>query len=241
MSEANVLFVTATDTEAGKTFVSCAIAKALRVRGRDVGVMKPVASGCDGGAGHGQVSEDAVLLARASGAADRGELVTPVAFAAPLAPTAAARAEGASFERGRIFEAFAELRARHEFLIVEGIGGLLVPLEGTWTVRDLAREMGAPVAVVSRDALGTINHTALTVEAARAGGLEVRGIVLNRLPGGAPDLSCGTNAREIEELTGVRVVARLGPAADFDEAARAFDDEALGRLFCTGPITEAGA
>jgi dethiobiotin synthetase len=241
VSGASVLFVTATDTEAGKTFVSCAIARALRGRGRDVGVMKPVASGCEGRAAGAHVSEDAALLAEASGSADAPALVTPVAFAAPLAPTAAARAEGASFERGRIFEAFEELRARHEFLIIEGIGGLLVPLEGTWTVRDLARELGGPVAVVSRDALGTINHTALTVEAARAGGLEVRGIVLNRLPGAPTDLSCETNAREIEELTGVAVIARLGPAADLDEAARAFDDEALGGLFGTGPITGAGA
>ncbi|MHC5053729.1 MAG: dethiobiotin synthase [Planctomycetota bacterium] len=244
MSGAKVLFVTATDTEAGKTFVSCAVARALRGRGRDVGVMKPVASGCEPDVSGALVSDDARELVGASGADDAFDLVTPVAFGPPLAPTAAARASGARFERGRIFDAFETLRSRHEFLIVEGIGGLLVPLEGAWTVRDLARELEAPIVIVSRDALGTINHTALTVESARSGGLELRGVVLNRLPGTPPDLSCETNAREIEELTGVRVVARIGPVsghdAGHDEPARAFNDEALGTLFGTGPVGKGG-
>ncbi len=242
MSQANVLFVTATDTDVGKTFVACAVARALGARGRDVGVMKPVASGCECGDSGALVSGDTKALVKASGATDPPELVTPVAFAAPLAPTAAARAEGASFERGRIFEAFEKLRARHEFLIVEGIGGLMVPLEERWTVRDMAKELGAPVVIVSRDALGTINHTALTVECARAVGLDLCGIILNRLPDASADVSCETNAREIEELTGVRIIARLGPVEDSGagraEAARAFSDEALGILFGTDPIGE---
>jgi len=241
VSQANVLFVTATDTEAGKTFVACAVARALKGRGRDVGVMKPVASGCEPDETGERVPDDTRALIEASGAGDGAELVTPVVFAAPLAPTAAARAEGARLERDRIFDAYETLRARREFLIVEGIGGLLCPLDGRWTVRDLAKELDAPLAIVSRDALGTINHTALTVECARSGGLDVRGVVLNRLPGTPDDLSCETNAREIEDLTGARVVARLGPLADPDEAAPEFGDEALGVLFGTNPIEGGGA
>jgi dethiobiotin synthetase len=240
VSKANVLFITATDTDVGKTFVACAVARALRARGRDVGVMKPVASGCEA-----DVSDDTRALIEASGVTDGPELVTPVTFKAPLAPTAAARAEGASFERGRIFEAFEKLRARHEFLIVEGIGGLMVPLEGRWTVRDLARELGGPVAIVSRDGLGTINHTALTVECARAAGLDLRGIILNRLPEAASEMSSETNAREIEDLTGVRIIAQLGPVENSetgrDEAAQAFGDDTLGCLFGIDPIGETNA
>jgi len=241
LSEAKVLFVTATDTEAGKTFVACAVARALKNRGRDVGVMKPVASGCERDEENKSVPDDTRALLAASGAGDPADLVTPIVFAAPLAPTAAARAEGARLKRERIFEAYEKLRAHHEFLIVEGIGGLLCPLDGRWTVRDLAGELGAPLAIISRDALGTINHTALTIECARSGGLDVRGIVLNRLPGTPDDLSCETNAREIEDLTGARVVARLGPLADPDEAAREFGDETLGILFGTDPIEGGGA
>jgi dethiobiotin synthetase len=215
---ARVLFVTATDTGVGKTFVACALARSLRARGRDVGVMKPVASGCVAEGGGGLECEDARLLVSASGTDDAPSLVTPVAFEPPLAPTAAARASGSSFDKRCVLDAFGRLRSGHEVLIVEGIGGLMVPLEGRYTVRDLARDMGAPVLIVARDALGTINHTALTVEAASRAGLEVRGIVLNMPPGLAQDLSTRTNAEEIEGLTGVRVVARLG-CVDSDEDA----------------------
>ena len=133
----------------------------------------------------------------------------------------------------------------------EGTTGFSDPVSVSGEARDLDGALLREVSVrmiksggeVDPRRVATASDGTFVIDDIRPGNwrLEVRGIVLNRLPGGAPDLSCGTNAREIEELTGVRIIARLGPAADFDEAARAFDDEALGRLFCTGPITEAGA
>jgi dethiobiotin synthetase len=225
-----VVFVTGTGTGVGKTFVACALVRALRARGVDVGAMKPVATGCSKGPGGRLVSEDASALLAASGASDPLELVTPQAFEPPLAPTAAARLSGASFDKARVLDAFRELASRHRALVVEGVGGLLVPLGERYTVRDLARELGAPLLVVARDELGTINHTALTVEAALSGGLQVRGVVLDRPPGGGPDLSVETNAEEIERLTGVRVLARLGPS-DQETAARVFTDDVLERIF----------
>ncbi len=256
MSEAKALFVTATGTGVGKTFVACAIAAALRASGRDVGVMKPVATGCrysgDTKLNCGDKasrmrntqrqlsivspeyrleSEDSRALIAASGASDAMELVTPVAFEPPLAPTAAARASGGEVDLARVLDAYRELEGRHEFLIVEGIGGLLVPLGDGYTVRELARDFGCPLVIVARDGLGTINHTALTVEAAASAGLEVRGVVLNRTPEMAADLSCATNAEEIERLAGVRVLARLGPSDGCETAARVFTDEMLGALF----------
>jgi dethiobiotin synthetase len=206
-----LLFTTATDTGVGKTFVTCAIARALRAAGRDVGVMKPVATGCRRSDDGQLVSDDAGLLLAASGATDPMDLVTPVSFEPPLAPTAAARASGGAFDRDRILAAFGELKSHHEVLLVEGIGGLLVPLEGTYTVRDLAHDMAAPLVIVARNSLGAINHTALTVEAARSGGLDVRAVVLNRTPGLPSDASSDTNAAEIEALTGVPVAATLEP------------------------------
>ena len=233
MAEAKTLFVTGTDTEVGKTFVTCAVARHLRARGVDVGVMKPVASGCvkEGDALH---CRDADELLAASGADDPMALVLPVAFEPPLAPTAAANVSGAAFDRAKLLDAFEELRSRHEALLVEGIGGLLVPLvnseEGRWTVRDMAREMAAPLVIVARDALGTINHTALTCESARAAGLDVRGIVLNRTPSMEADASTETNAEEIEALSGVKVVARFGPCGGWEEAARTLDPATVDRL-----------
>ena len=240
MTEGRGIFVTATDTAVGKTFVAAGLAKALKALGLDVGVMKPIASG-GRKTESGLISDDARVLAEAIGTPDELALVNPVCFEAPLAPLVAARLEGVRVDLGAVWRAYETLAARHEFLVVEGIGGLLVPLEGKWTVRDLARELGAPVAIVARDALGTINHTAMTVECARSGGLDVRGIVLNRLPGAPGDLSCETNAREIEDLTGVRVVARLGPSAGPEEAANAFGDETLDILFGGGASEGIGA
>jgi dethiobiotin synthetase len=227
------IFVTGTDTGVGKTFVACALAAALRAAGRDVGVMKPVASGC-ARAGDGRtICRDAELLVEAAGSRDAMDLVTPVAFEPPLAPAAAARALGLAVDRAKIIAAYRELAARHEILLVEGIGGLLVPLDGRYTVRDLAAEMEARLIVVARNALGTINHTALTVEAARAGSLELAGVVLNSVPlagGAGGDDSTTTNAREIELLCGVEVLASIGTCAGYRDAARAFDESIVGAL-----------
>jgi len=249
-SEARGLFVTATDTGAGKTFVSCALALALRALGRDVGVMKPVATGCRRLADGTLVSADAEALVAAAGASDPSGLVTPAAFEAPLAPTAAAAREGrGGADVAQILAAYAELLRRHETMIVEGIGGLLVPLAGRYTVRDLARDMACPVLIVSFNRLGTISHTALTVESARAAGLDVRGVVLNSPPGLGADESSQTNAEEIERLVNVRVLARLGTLEDAAAAARlpvravartqtgTFDEEVVAVLF--GPSRRA--
>ncbi len=233
---ARTLFVTATDTGVGKTFVACALARSLRERGRDVGVMKPVATGCRRLPDGTLESEDARALVEASGADDAPGLVSPAAFEPPLAPSAAARKAGGDVDVSRILHAYGELCARHEFLIVEGIGGILVPLSARFTVRDLAKEMGSPVVIISRNALGAINHTALTVASARAGGLEVRGVVLNSPPGLARDESAESNAREIEALTGARVLLTLPGLAGSNEAAERIDASVLGEIFADSEI-----
>ncbi len=206
------LFITGTDTGVGKTLVTGALAWAFRSRGVDVGVMKPVATGCARRNGR-LISEDAQLLLQAAGSADSSDLVCPYRFEPPVAPWVAwglSPKGTVPISLDRIEEAYRILAARHEILLVEGIGGLLVPLDARHTVADLARRLGLPVLIVGRAGLGTINHTLLTLEAARNAGLEVTGLVLNDLP--APRLrQAGRAARPgLAERTNPAVIRRLG-------------------------------
>jgi len=194
------IFVTGTDTDVGKTYVSCGLAAALKRRGVDVGVMKPVATGR---------SDDAQQLIKASGSKDPLDLVNPVHFKAPLSPHLAAKREGARVDLGSIDRAFATLNSRHEVVIVEGAGGLLVPIRDGFTMVDLARRLGLPLLIVARDALGTINHTTLTVEAARSRGLKVLGVVVNRSHPGRPDLAERLNPEAIAKAARVEILASL--------------------------------
>lgn len=168
------LFVTGTDTGVGKTLVACAVAAALRARGIDVGAMKPVETGV-GPAG----PSDAHALAAAAGDGDPLELVCPQRFALAAAPSVAAAEAGGRVDVDAIRRAFDALAGRHEWLVVEGAGGLLVPLRDDFAMADLAGELALPLLVVARAALGTINHTLLTLEAAAARGLRVAGVVVS--------------------------------------------------------------
>jgi dethiobiotin synthetase len=197
------LFVTGTDTGVGKTEVSCALIAAARADGLDLAAMKPAQSGITPGE-----PSDADRLRAAAGGGDPPELVCPYAFAAPLAPGVAARLAGVELRLEVILEAARALAARHAALLVEGAGGLLVPLTPRHTYADLAQALGLPVLVVARAGLGTVNHTALTVEALRARRLPVAGIVLNRTSAEV-DPSMPHNAAEIERLTGASVLASL--------------------------------
>ncbi|MBK9515936.1 MAG: dethiobiotin synthase [Anaeromyxobacter sp.] len=202
------LFVTATDTGVGKTEVACALVSGARQDGLDVGVMKPAQSGVTPG-----VASDAERLAAAAGGGDPPALVCPHSFAAPLAPGVAARLAGVTISLSALVDAARALAARHQALLVEGAGGLLVPLTPTETYADLMVALGLPVLVVARAGLGTVNHTALTVEALRARRLRLAGIVLNRT---SPDddPSVPENAAELARLTGLVVLASLPYCAD---------------------------
>lgn len=174
------IFVTGTDTGVGKTVVAAALARLLRVNGINVGVMKPVTSGCrdDNGV---LISEDAELLCEAAGISC-SEDVAPYCLREALAPAEAAKIDGVRVDFVRIQEAYQRLAATHDYVIVEGAGGLMVPLSGGLLVADLARELGLPLLVVARPDLGTINHTVLTCFAAQQMGLSVAGVIVNGMP-----------------------------------------------------------
>ncbi|MGH2767472.1 MAG: dethiobiotin synthase, partial [Actinomycetota bacterium] len=203
------VFVTGTGTGVGKTVVVAALSRVLASAGLAVGAMKPVQTGA-GTPGTGDVA----FVVAAGGVAPH-LAVTPYAFADPLAPAVAARMAGRVIDLAEIIDAFGELRSKVDLVVVEGSGGLLVPLTERETMADLAGEMRLPVVVVASPALGTLNHTALTVEVARARGLEVLGVVLSGFPA-HPDPAEATNPAEIERLAATTLLGVLPELAGLE-------------------------
>jgi len=198
-------FVTGTDTGVGKTVVACALARGLRRRGLDVGVMKPVETGVgsDG-------PLDARALQAAAGCGDTLGEICPVALPLAAAPSVAAAEAGICIEPSWLCEKFKALAARHAWMIVEGAGGLLVPLSSAATMADLAAALGLPLVVVARGRLGTINHTRLTLEAARVRGLPLAGVIVSHADGplSAADAK---NLGALRAWLGDRLLGELSP------------------------------
>jgi dethiobiotin synthetase len=212
------VFVTGTDTDVGKTVIAAGLTAALRRRGVGAVYFKPMQSGCMEAAGE-LVPTDAGFARELAGLDEPLRLLTPIALRLPLAPGVAAAREGVAVDLSRIAAALWELSRRYEFLVVEGAGGLYVPLIGNeFLVLDLIRWFSLPLLVVARAGLGTINHTALTVMAARQAGVEVAGIILNR-GSKTPGLAEQTNPGIIEAITGRPILARVPEIPDLNEAS----------------------
>lgn len=191
-------FVTGTDTGVGKTHVSCDIVRDLRKRGHRVGAYKPVCSGVRIASNGRSVWDDVEELRNALGGDVSEDQISPQRFDAPLAPPLAARQEGRSVDLVGLQSGFDSWRSQCDLLIVEGAGGLLCPLTERETMADLAMRFQLPLLIVARLGLGTINHTLLTIEAARARGLQIVGVLLNEAtPLPVDDISINTNAVEI--------------------------------------------
>lgn len=194
------LFVTGTGTEVGKSVVAAVIAREAAAAGLSVGVFKPAVSGLDDGG-----ESDPELLGRASGTEATVDAIAPYRFGPPVSPHLAAELANVEIDPALVVERAREAAAGTDFFVCEGVGGLLVPLTPRWLIRDFAVELGLPLVVVAHPSLGTINHTLLTLEAARGAGLEVRAVVLSRWPAepGAMELS---NRATIAELGDVEVL-----------------------------------
>ena len=195
------LFVTGTDTGVGKTFVTAGLARLLSDRGFRVGVMKPVETGCER---HGDdlVPADAVQLLTAAGGHQDLSSVCPYRFEAPLAPDVAARREGRSIDPVVILNLFGTVAASHDIILVEGAGGLLVPIWGRYTMADLARDIGLPLLVITASRLGAVSHTLLTLEHARFRALPIAAYVLNQVTDTVDD-AMSTNADLLARSTDV--------------------------------------
>jgi len=232
------LFVAGTDTEVGKTLVAGAIARSLRADGRTVEVFKPVATGCSRRR-EGLVSEDAEFLAACSDSRRPLSEITPLRFRTAVSPNIAAAREHRDVDLAVIFDAYCELvAAGSQAVIVEGVGGLLCPISDTFWVIHLAKMMALPLVIVARPGLGTINHTLLTLHAARSAGLKIAGVVINRYrleppsgPDATPPRMLGddeyamfTNPQQIATLGKVKVLTLVPDEPDNNVARGTIGD-----------------
>ena len=194
------IFITGTDTGVGKTFVTLALARALIGRGIDVGVMKPISCGP-------MADNDAVYLKKELKISDSLDLINPIRLKLPLAPYAVSIILRKKIDLKKIFKAFKKLLLTHEIVLVEGVGGALVPLEKNYFAADLAKDLNIPAIIVARAGLGTINHTLLTVEALRSRKVDICGIIMNGYKD--KDISEGTNALMISEHSKIPILAKV--------------------------------
>lgn len=199
------IFITGTDTGVGKTIVTAALASTLKDRGYRVGVMKPVETGCKR-VGRRLIPPDAIFLKEAVQAKDSLNLINPYRFEKPLAPAVAADMEGIRIDISRILKAYNILKKRYEIMMVEGAGGILVPIYKDYLFIDLIRDMGIPILIVARSGLGTINHTLLTVRCAQEYGIHVIGVIMNHTRNEKLDLSEETNPLVIKRLSEVPIL-----------------------------------
>lgn len=218
------LGVTGTDTGVGKTVIVAALVAMLRRRGLRVAAMKPVETGVTPG-----IATDADRLRAAAGGRDAASDVCPARYVEPLAPLVAAQRAGRPVDLAALDAAFARLATAREAIVVEGAGGLLVPLTERVSYADLFARWRLGLIVVGANRLGAINHVLLTVRAARDAGLVVRGVVLNDLPGVAPHPAAETNAAVLGQLLpGIAVISWPGLSDVSDDGALATAAEQLG-------------
>jgi len=187
------IFVTGTDTGVGKTYVTALILSELRRRGVRAAGFKPVACGTGG-------RHDAEIYAAIMNHEQSVDVINPVYLRYPVAPSVAAKLEQKRIDLNRIVRVYRQLAAEYEVVLVEGAGGLLVPIRDDYFVADFAKKLKLPLLVVARLGLGTINHSLLTVRVARSMGLRVCGIVLNDTVGGRRSLAAKTNIKAVPQL-----------------------------------------
>ena len=218
--------VTGTDTGVGKTVVGCAIAASFAQHGGRVGVMKPVETGV----APTDPERDGARLAKAALARDDINIVTPYMFPHPVAPLVAARRAKSEIDLGRLDGAFRAISKDRDVVIVEGAGGLLVPITPTLAFDALFARWNLGVVIVAANRLGVLNHAQLTVRTALAGGLKVRAVVLNDVGDAAGDPSVSSNEVMLRELLGAIRILRfpwIPPPCDHQALAAAAERSGL--------------
>nr|HID57680.1 dethiobiotin synthase [Desulfobacterales bacterium] len=192
------IFITGTDTGVGKTVITASLAAVMLANGLKVSVMKPAESGCTR-TKDGLLPQDAEYLRRITGINEPLDLICPYRFEPPLAPGVAAELAGIPIDPEHIIKIYQKLSERYDINLVEGAGGLLVPLCKGLLYIDLIKRLGIPMLVVARAGLGTINHTLLTIWTAKNAEIEVLGVILNRV----------THEQDISEKSNPHVLQRL--------------------------------
>ena len=206
------VFITGTDTGVGKTFFCCALAALLRSDGYSVGVMKPAETGCE--VRDGQLFPgDGWRLKEFSGCAEPMERVCPYRFPDPLAPSIAAERAGVKIDIDHLLTVCRDISRKHDVTLIEGAGGLMVPLVGCFTYADFARVAELPVIVVAANKLGVINHLLLTLEHGSCKESHVLGYVLNQVDADS-SLAAETNREVLSGMTGVPCLGEVRFAKD---------------------------
>lgn len=236
MSTLRGMFITGTDTGVGKTIVTAALAATLRAEGLNAGVWKPVQSGSLLGGG----ATDAERLLQSTGICERPEAVAPFTFEAPLTPMLAAKQAGVTLTLKEVIAAGEPLTKRYKALLIEGAGGVAVPLTDDALVIDLISALHIPVLIVARSGLGTINHTLLTASFLQQRGIPIVGIIMNDSECVEPleDPSAASNAELIERYSGGLKVLGHFPRLH-DEANTETLIHSVRRTIQLGPIRQA--
>jgi dethiobiotin synthetase len=231
------VFITGTDTGVGKTIVTAAVAAAFTTHGVNTGIMKPITTGV---AESSTGLSDPDWLVSAMGVTDPPDLITPYRFRTAAAPLIAAARDGRAIEPARIIGALQALSARHDCVVVEGIGGVLVPITPDLFVVDLARQMGLPVLVVARTSLGSINHTLLTLECLRSRGVPILGLIFNNpaRPPSVPDES--DTIQTILRVSGLRSFGELPYCEGLPAAWSQHHEQLVGQLSVDGLLQALG-
>ncbi len=200
------IFITGTDTGVGKTFVTSGLITAFKEMGLSVCPMKPVETGCSMKNGS-LIPKDTLRLIKVSKNEEPLDVINPYRFKLPLAPAVAAKLEGVVIKKQKILSAYKKLSRKYDMTIVEGSGGLMVPVYKQYLFVDLVKELSIPLIIVSRPGLGTINHTLLTTEAAQNRGIYIPGIIINyTINKRRKSLAEKTNPEIIKKLGGVRIL-----------------------------------
>ena len=220
------IFIAGTDTACGKTRVAGALAAALKLKGHKVAVMKPIS--CGG-------LEDAKFLAKCAEINEPMEKINPIALKLPLSPNVAARLEKKKINLKLIDEAFHYFKKKYDALVIEGCGGLLVPVTDNFLVINLIPRLRCETILVSRAGLGAINHSLLSLEALKKRNIRPLGVIFNRLNGGVLSIPEKTNPEQVEKLSGIRSLGTFPflKTCLVDCAARAFLKHIdLGKVLC---------
>ena len=192
------IFITATDTEVGKTLIAAGLVNFFRNQGINAGYMKPISCSQD---------NDAVFVKKLLKLKDQLALINPISLPYPLSPLATVRKAKIKIDLKKIKRAFTVLSKKYDLVVVEGVGGALVPITEKIMIADLIKQLKIPTIIVARASLGTINHTLLTVEALRKRKIKIQGIIINGYTG--DELSEDDNADIIFEQTKIPILAKV--------------------------------
>jgi len=200
----NSFFITGTDTDVGKTYITAGLAVSFRKMGIDVGIMKPFAAG--NSQKKGFKSEDVEILSRAAQVNDPEELVNPQFFPIPASPYTAWKNLKTKPKISTILSSFKKLSKLHDTILVEGMGGIMTPILKNYYITDLIKDMKIPALIVTRTKIGTVNHTIMTIKMCEKYKIPIKGIIINNFDEGY-DVSI--LKRDLKNLTGVKVLGSI--------------------------------